>query len=411
VYFLRLLDSITHILPDEPPQTNPPNKVSGFRGQPQETVALTGTRGAIVLAGLREAAIVGVVDGAVGGAGVSAYQYVTVAESPTVSGALNAAVTGATFGAGVGGVIGAASSALNRLRTTVTGCSFIGDTSVLMGDGTDKVISQVETGDQVLTLDPATGEQSIQSVTAVFPHEDQIVTLTLSDGSEVGTTAKHPWWLPGEREFARTDHLVVGDELLTASGALVSVAAVTFTGGDGRVYDLTVSGTHTFYVGDTPTLVHNCEIATGGGTQPLRSSGSTGTSSGTSASQSGAASAPPRFVVTRSGVAIDRAAIPTTISPQTQARHVFGTREYARKGGGYFNSPAEAQQVLDDVHSGAATILGVKSNGDIVVRTPNVTGQNMNVNAPNGKQQATNVFFIKGTSSASVVPYSPNWTP
>ena len=65
--------------------------------------------------------------------------------------------------------------------------------------------------------------------------------------------------------------------------------------------------------------------------------------------------------------------------------------------------------MLDDFHSGAAEILGVKGN-DIVVRTPSVTGFNHNPGAgfPN---QPTNVFFIKGSSSSSAVPYNPTWTP
>lgn len=67
----------------------------------------------------------------------------------------------------------------------------------------------------------------------------------------------------------------------------------------------------------------------------------------------------------------------------------------------------DAQRVLDDFHSGSATVLGVKRN-DIVVRTNSVTGFNHNPGAgfPN---QPTNVFFIKGSSSPSVVPYNPTW--
>lgn len=64
--------------------------------------------------------------------------------------------------------------------------------------------------------------------------------------------------------------------------------------------------------------------------------------------------------------------------------------------------------MLDDFHSGAAEVPGVKGN-DIVVRAPGVMGYNHNPGAgfPN---QPTNVFFIKGSSSPTVVPYNPNWT-
>lgn len=116
---------------------------------------------------------------------------------------------------------------------------------------------------------------------------------------------------------------------------------------------------------------------------------------------------PPRFITTGAGVTIDRASVAARVA-QTQGRHVAGHANYG--GRGYFNSLDDAQSVLDDFHSGAAQVLGVKRNGDIVVRSPNVTGFNHNPGAgfPN---QPTNVFFIKGTSSPSVVPYNPAWTP
>ncbi len=115
----------------------------------------------------------------------------------------------------------------------------------------------------------------------------------------------------------------------------------------------------------------------------------------------------PRFITTGTGNTIDRLAVNTSISAQRQGRHVLGARQY--EGGSYFNSADDAQRVLDDFHSGAADVLGVKGN-DIVVRSPNVTGTNVNPGA-GYPSQATSVFFIKGSSSPSVVPYNPAWTP
>jgi hypothetical protein len=66
--------------------------------------------------------------------------------------------------------------------------------------------------------------QSVQTVTATWPHTDTVVTLTLADGSVVETTASHPWWVESERAYIRTDHLAEGDELLTADGATITVA-------------------------------------------------------------------------------------------------------------------------------------------------------------------------------------------
>ncbi|WP_199422439.1 putative T7SS-secreted protein [Actinotalea solisilvae] len=103
----------------------------------------------------------------------------------------------------------------------------------------------------------------------------------------------------------------------------------------------------------------------------------------------------------------DRSSVRTTISRQRQDRHVLGTRLY--RGGGYFLSAADAQRVLDDFHSGIAEALGMK-HGDIVVRADRVTGYNNNPGAQH-PDQPTNVFFIKGTTSPSVVPFNPEWTP
>jgi hypothetical protein len=65
---------------------------------------------------------------------------------------------------------------------------------------------------------------------------------------------------------------------------------------------------------------------------------------------------------------------------------------------------------LDAVHSGDATFLGATRNGQQVFQYNNVTGYNNNPGA-GYINQATNTFIIKGTSSPSVVPTSPTWTP
>ncbi len=116
---------------------------------------------------------------------------------------------------------------------------------------------------------------------------------------------------------------------------------------------------------------------------------------------------PPRFITTGSGVTIDRASVSTRVSVQRQGRHVLGNPLH--RGGGYFHTADDAQRVLDDFHSGAAQVLGVKGN-DIVVRAPGISGVNVN-RASGHPRQVTNVFFIKGTRSPSVVPFNPRWKP
>jgi hypothetical protein len=138
------------------------------------------------------------------------------------------------------------------------GCSFTAVTLVLMADGTSKPIGDVRVGDQVQTMDPATGQQVVGTVTATLPHTDDTVTLTFSDNSVIESTDEHPWWVPSQRAFIRTDHLTIGDQLLAADGQTVTVTNIEAAADDQPVFDLTVNGTHTFYVGTTPLLVHNC---------------------------------------------------------------------------------------------------------------------------------------------------------
>ena len=90
-----------------------------------------------------------------------------------------------------------------------------------------------------------------------------------------------------------------------------------------------------------------------------------------------------------------------------QIRHLAGT---AKSGGGYLANAADAQKVLDAIHSGEAIYLGATSQGHHVFRYNGVTGTHVNIGA-GITGQPTNVFMVKGTTSPSIVPKSPNWTP
>lgn len=99
-------------------------------------------------------------------------------------------------------------------------------------------------------------------------------------------------------------------------------------------------------------------------------------------------------------------AIATQISYQRQGRHIKDAREYRE--GSYFTSRDDAQAVLDAYHLGAAEVLGPRADG-IMVRVP---GKGFNHNPGSGYlDQPTDIYYIKGTKSVSVVPWDPTWTP
>ncbi|AZI41578.1 hypothetical protein EHF33_01420 [Deinococcus psychrotolerans] len=56
-------------------------------------------------------------------------------------------------------------------------------------------------------------------------------------------------------------HLKLGDTLKTASGGSGQVVLLQTVSESKQMYNLTVDAAHTFYVGETGWLVHNCEFS------------------------------------------------------------------------------------------------------------------------------------------------------
>jgi hypothetical protein len=138
-------------------------------------------------------------------------------------------------------------------------CSFSGDTHVLLADGTTKPIQDVKPGDEVLATDPETGEQGPRKVTDTYVHDDHLVTLVLADGQTITTTEDHPFWNATDRRWQRADALT-GDTVADPDGRQHRV--IGLRAGPAMyapAHNLTVAGTHTYYVvaGSTPVLVHN----------------------------------------------------------------------------------------------------------------------------------------------------------
>ncbi|MFI6369763.1 polymorphic toxin-type HINT domain-containing protein [Streptomyces sp. NPDC050546] len=153
---------------------------------------------------------------------------------------------------------------------SVTDNSFPAGTTVLMGDGGSTPIERVHEGDKVLATDPATGLTRAEPVTDLITGsgEKRLITLVVDTDGEAGdrtdtitATDRHPFWTPGPGVWTDAVDLAAGMRLRTGTGADVEVTAVGTRTVEQTVHNLTVAGTHTYYVlaGSTPLLVHNAK--------------------------------------------------------------------------------------------------------------------------------------------------------
>jgi Pretoxin HINT domain len=142
--------------------------------------------------------------------------------------------------------------------------SFDPDTPVLMADGTEKPIKDVQIGDQVRVTEPNTDRTQTQTVVALHINQDTDladVIVVRSDGrtAVLHTTPRHPFWDSTSREWVYAGQLEPGHELRSSDGSTVRIVDVDVFAGQHEMRDLTVSTIHTYYVvaGTTPVLVHN----------------------------------------------------------------------------------------------------------------------------------------------------------
>ncbi|TGN73538.1 hypothetical protein E5082_31480 [Streptomyces griseoluteus] len=120
------------------------------------------------------------------------------------------------------------------LRAAMRGCGecFLPGTRVLMGDGKQKPIERVHTGDLVRATDPTAGETGAHRVTRqiVSKGDKHLTAITIRGPTghrgKVTATADHPFWSPSLRTWAAAGDLRTGDTLCTDRGAEATVTAV-----------------------------------------------------------------------------------------------------------------------------------------------------------------------------------------
>ena len=151
-----------------------------------------------------------------------------------------------------------------------------------MVDGTTKRIADIQVGDQVLSRDPATGKDEAKTVTFTIElHAPSVVDVTMRDArtgkaETLTCTPEHPLFVQGQG-WVEAGSVGIGSSIVSRAGPALEVTDLTWeknkaeelaagTGssfGGYTVYNLTVEGDHTFFVGAAGggTWVHNsCDL-------------------------------------------------------------------------------------------------------------------------------------------------------
>ncbi|MGH2641439.1 MAG: RHS repeat-associated core domain-containing protein, partial [Actinomycetota bacterium] len=138
--------------------------------------------------------------------------------------------------------------------------SFAGHTLVLMASGKLQPISEVEVGDRVMAADPITHRMGPRRVTDVIVGRGtkELVDLRFANGERITATAGHPFWDERSRSWIEAEDLKGRHGLLKPSEEQVQLTGSREYTRRAAVYNLTVAGLHTFYVGRARALVHNC---------------------------------------------------------------------------------------------------------------------------------------------------------
>jgi RHS repeat-associated protein len=184
------------------------------------------------------------------------------------------AVAGAAAGKGLtwlrglrgAGEAAEAADAGDAAAAAAGACSFTATTAVATADGSTAIAS-LHAGDTVEAYDPRTGETGPHTVTAVMVNPDPATEHLVLDSGAVDTTPNHPFFTT-HRGWVNAGDLKIGEKVRTATGSDATVVSFTVDDHSANMWDITVDGAHSFFVGSGRVLVHNCPIAGPGTGRP-----------------------------------------------------------------------------------------------------------------------------------------------
>ena len=139
-------------------------------------------------------------------------------------------------------------------RVTPCGC-FTAGTGISTRLGR-KPIEQIQVGDSVWAYNERTRQTALRPVTHLFRYErDTVYVLHTATGEALRTTSDHPFYVRGQ--WVRVKRLRVGDSLVSQSGQRHVLRRIDRQPEHVTVYNFTVDGLHTYFVGQNAILVHN----------------------------------------------------------------------------------------------------------------------------------------------------------
>lgn len=150
------------------------------------------------------------------------------------------------------------------------GSCFVEGTKVIMGDGKEKNIEEINIGDEVLSFNEKTGKQESKVVTNLKrPIHNDLIKITFVNGESITCTYDHPFYtnemkLVSYKPFLtnfrykigrETKQMYNGQKFVTKNGNLEVLEITELERINTQTYIITVEDNHNFYA--NKVLVHN----------------------------------------------------------------------------------------------------------------------------------------------------------
>lgn len=140
--------------------------------------------------------------------------------------------------------------------------SFVVGTPVLLASGKEVPIQRVHLGTKVASVpqDRVRARARPQPVIALIRHLDPALYRMRVGSETILVTQAHPFFV-AHRGWTQVRDLRAGMRLRAFSGETLPLRSITrLHGQDPLVYNFEVAETHTYFVGRSELLVHNCEV-------------------------------------------------------------------------------------------------------------------------------------------------------